>query len=159
MSGEIKGRLMRVCDQSALSSTNAEADSGPYLEVNVIFTTPQSTLAALKTADELARNLSARIRFLVPHLVSYPLPLSSPKVSVAFAEQRVSAMARTCREAAEVCVHVYLCRDELRVLLEVLKPQSLVVLGGRRRWWSTPEEKLAGVLGANGHRVIFVEGE
>ncbi len=157
MQSGINNTLLRLWERPATGKANTEADANPYLEVNVIFTTSRPTRAALKTADELARHLTARIRFLVPQLVPLPFPVTSPPVSVTFAMQRFCDMAKTCREAVEVSVQVYFCRDKRQVLREVLKPQSLVVLGGRKRWWVTPEQKLARDLRTNGHRVVFVD--
>jgi hypothetical protein len=54
---------------------------------------------------------------------------------------------------------MYLCRDSSETLLAVLKPRSLVVIGGRRRWWPTREERLAKKLRGAGHEVIFAELE
>ena len=37
----------------------------------------------------------------------------------------------------ETIVRLYLCRDRFETLQAVLRPRSLVVIGGRRRWWPT----------------------
>jgi hypothetical protein len=55
-------------------------------------------------------------------------------------------------------VHVYLCRDRVATLRAVLKPHSLVVIGGRRTWWPTSEKRLARQLRRSGHQVVFAEG-
>jgi hypothetical protein len=59
----------------------------------------------------------------------------------------------------ETIVRVFLCRDRLETLSMVLKPHSLVVVGGRGRWWPTAEERLARRLRRAGHEVIFEETE
>ena len=129
------------------------------LEVNVIFTTTRGTLAALRAAQDLARELDAQTLLLVPQVVPLQFSFSSPPVSIAFTERRAYAMAKESQKEVDISVQVYLCADKRKCLLKVLKPQSLVLIGGRRRWWPAPEQYLAKILRANGHRVIFVNGE
>src|ERR1700761_8634201 len=50
------------------------------LNVVVIFTSVQSTVAALKKAGTLANQLNGRITLVVPQVVPYPLPLNNPPV-------------------------------------------------------------------------------
>ena len=121
------------------------------------FTTVDSTTAALKEAGSLAESLGAQITLMVPQIVPYPLPLTSPPVLLEFQERRLNQVAGEC--PVEIRVQLYLCRDELEVLKTVLKPHSLVVIGGRRRFWPTREKALARKLRSAGHEVIFSETE
>jgi hypothetical protein len=57
----------------------------------------------------------------------------------------------------EIAAHIFLCRDKRRTLRLVLRPHSLVVVGGRKRWFLTPEQRLAQALKRDGHHVIFAE--
>jgi hypothetical protein len=139
------------------ASPSSRTEAHPTLEVNVVFTTYRSTLAALKTAGNLVRHLDARIRLLVAQVVPFALPLDCPPVSVPFTQERCRSLASECAEASEVQINLYLCRDKRQVLRQVLRPRSLIVVGGSRRWWSTPEEKLATMLRNDGHRVIFAD--
>ena len=127
------------------------------LNVDVVFTSVEPTLAALKKAGALAGRLNARITLLVPQIVPYPLPLESPPVLLDFNERRFREIAN--HSPVETMVCLYLCRDQLETLASVLKPHSVVVVGGRRRWWPTPEKRLAGKLRRAGHEVIFAETE
>ena len=122
----------------AASEPAAEVGEGPALEVTVIFTSAQATMTALKTAQGLARNLNARISLLVPQVVPPQFSPTSPPVSIPFTESRCYALAIACRQDIEIQVHVYLCGDKRQCLLKVLKPESLVVMGGRKRWWPPP---------------------
>lgn len=131
--------------------------SGP-LEVNLIFTDLQATAAGLKFSQTFARELGARIHLRAAIAVPYPLPLDQPQVSVAFLQETLrSLMSRLERDAFDPTVHLYLCRDRVRALVQALRPHSLVVIGGRKRWWPTAESRMADALRAQGHRVIFVD--
>src|ERR1700687_474392 len=130
-----------------------EADQ--QLNIAVVFTSVESTLAALKEAGNLANSLGARIKLVVPQVVPYPLPLETPPVLVEFNENRFRVMAS--ESPVETSVQIYLCRDRFETLAAVLKPGSIVVLGGRNRWWPTEEERLARKLRRAGFEVFFTE--
>ncbi len=132
-------------------------DDDARLHVTVVFTSARPTIAALKRAGELATRLNARITLAVAQAVPYPLPLSSPPVLLDFSEQRFRAIAG--ESLVETTVRLYLCRDRQETLLAMLKPQSLVVVGGRKRCWPTGEKRLAKRLRRSGHEVIFTEAE
>jgi hypothetical protein len=130
------------------------------LNISVVFTSLESTLAALKEAGNLASSLGERIKLVVPQVVPYPLPLETPPVLLEFSENRFRLMAS--ESPVETTVQIYLCRDRLETLTSVLKPGALVVVGGRRRrwpWWPTKDERLARKLRRTGCEVLFKETE
>jgi hypothetical protein len=127
------------------------------LNIAVVFTSVESTLAALKEAGNLANSLGARIKLVVPQVVPYPLPLETPPVLVEFNENRFRVLAS--ESPVETSVQVYLCRDRFETLASALKPGSIVVLGGRKRWWPTKDERLARQLRRAGYEVLFKETE
>jgi hypothetical protein len=141
----------------------AQADAletGPKdhgLNVVVVCSSMQETRAALRKAGTLASELGAQITLVVPQTVPYPLPLTSPPVLLDFAERRLRDLASESPVA--VVIRIYLCRDRYEALDMVLKPRSLVVLGGRKRWWPTAEKALARRLRRQGHEVILTETE
>jgi hypothetical protein len=138
--------------------TPPESGESPRrLHVAVVFTSAGATIAALKQAGALADRLSARVALLVPQMVPYPLPLESPPVLLDFSERRFAEIAK--ESPVETVVQIYLCRDRQDTLLAVLSPRSLVVIGGRKRWWPTQEKHLARILRRAGHEVIFTETE
>jgi len=132
-------------------------ETDQQLNVAVVFTSVESTLAALKEAGGLANSLGTRIKLVVPQVVPYPLPLDSPPVLVEFNENRFRVIAR--ESPVETSVQIYLCRDPFEMLASVLRPGSIVVLGGRKRWWPTKEERLARQLRRAGYEVLFKETE
>jgi hypothetical protein len=127
------------------------------LNIAVVFTSVESTLAALKEAGNLANSLGARIRLVVPQVVPYPLPLETPPVLVEFNENRFRVMAS--ESPVETSVQVYLCRDRFETLTSALKPGSIVVLGAKKRWWPTNDKRLARRLRRAGYEVLFKETE
>jgi hypothetical protein len=133
--------------------TGAETDQ--QLNIAVIFTSVESTLTALKEAGNLAGSLGARIKLVVPQVVPFPLPLETPPVLVEFNENRFRVMAS--ESPVETNVLIYLCRDRFETLISVLKPGSIVVVGGRKRWWPTEDEILARQLRRAGYEVLFKE--
>ena len=127
------------------------------LEVAVVFTSVEPTLRALKQAGALAERMESRITLLVPQVVPYPLPLTSPPVLVDFSERRFSLLASQTQVETTVCI--YLCRDPWDALQLALKARSLVLIGGSKAWWPRPEKRLARRLRRAGHEVIVVEAE
>ena len=125
------------------------------LNIVVIFTSLRATITALMRAGTLAGNLNAQITLVVPQVVPYPLPLTSPPVLLDFQENRFREIAKA--SPVNIRVQLYLCRDTLDTLSRVLKPRSLIVVGGRKRFWPTQEKRLARWLRHAGHEVIFAE--
>ena len=96
--GTMKVLLNSAITKPAWPSVSWETDEGlgpRRLEVNVIFTDPHATAAALKTAGSLARDLGACIRVRAAIAVPYALPLDKPPVSVGFIEELLSDLV--CR--------------------------------------------------------------
>jgi len=147
----------------------AEHETPAPLEITVLFTGSSSngssskdvryTLEALRKAAQLALGLHAQIRLVVPQVVPYPLPLTSPPVMLEFTERRfrvIAAQQAAANQPIDMRVEIYLCRDTDQMLDQALKPKSMVIFGGAKRWWPTAEQRLARRLRRNGHEVIFV---
>lgn len=125
------------------------------LEVNVIFTDPKRTAVALRTATELARGLNARVRVIAAQAVPFAFPLSKPPVDIAFQEKRLLELVNACCNGAVVTtIELYLCRNALDTLGQVLPPNSVVVIGGSR-WWFSDTRLIAKMLRSIGHQVIL----
>ncbi len=131
----------------------AAEETDRRLNIAVVYTSVESTLTALKEAGTLANSLGARIELVVPQVVPYPLPLDSPPVLVEFNEKRFRVMVS--ESPVETSVQIYLCRDRFETLTSVLKPGSIVFLGGRHKWWPGKDERLARKLRRAGYEVFF----
>jgi hypothetical protein len=139
-------------------SRDATDDEPKRLEVNLVFTDAQTTARALGAVESLARDLGACIRLRAPVVVPRQLPLDESPVSVRFVEGCLADLAsRLAHDGFESTAHVYLCRDQAEALLQVLSANSLLVVGGKNRWWPTTRlGRLVKVLRSNGHRVVFI---
>ena len=133
------------------------AEPESRLNVSVLFTSVEATTAALRTAGALATRLGGHITLLVPEVVPYHLPLNKPAVLHDWNERRFRVLA--AESPVETTVRFYFCRDRDETLASVLKPHSLVVLGGKKHWWPTSESRLAKRLRRLGHEVILTETE
>jgi len=125
-----------------------------FLEVNVICTGKNETLAALRSAGELACNLHAEIQLLVPQEIPYALDLDRPPVPKEFMERKFKTLAGD--QKVPTSVRIVLCRERESAWKQALKPHSLVVIGCRKHWWSRGEPHLASALRRQGHEVITV---
>lgn len=123
------------------------------LRVNVVFTGIEQTREALRAAAVLAADLHARIVILVPEVVPYPAPLDSASVPRAFLVRRLLTAVKESR--IETSIRVCVCRDRRIALSATLPRRSIVVIGGRTRWWPTREQRLAAELSRQGHHVVF----
>jgi hypothetical protein len=148
----------RVRQPERASPVSGQAVSWPLcagpLRVTVVATTIPATLNALRRAGELAHELGAHIRVVIPHVVPYPLPLDHPPVDPDFKARHFRTI---CPDGAvETTIDVRLCRDAYEAVAQSLGPESLVVIGGEKRWWFTAEHRLARKLTLAGHHVLFV---
>jgi hypothetical protein len=126
------------------------------VEVHVIFTTPQATRAALQAADAMMQASEVGIHFLVPQVVPLWFPLTQPPISMAFAERRALDMVFECCSTAAIRIQIVLCGNREQCIESLLSPNSLVIIGSRRRRWLAKEQRLARQLRSKGHRVIHV---
>jgi len=152
------GAVIAQSSRPLVSQSSAAEQEPKRLEVNLIFTEPQTTAAALETVESLARDLGACVRLRAAIVVPFQLALDEPPVSIRFIEARLADLvSRLGRDGFESTAHVYLCRDQIDALLQVLCPNSLVVIGGKNRWWPTTASRIAKMLRSKGHRVFFVD--
>ena len=154
-SGDDYGLASPVFSQDVKCPDPVDGHAEKGLELFVIFTDATGTLAALQMADALGQRLEAHIRLIMPYEVPYALSLTKPAVPVEFLERQIRNLAGSTH--LEVAANIYLCRDKRRTLALLLKPHSLVVVGGKKRWWPTAAQRLAQAIQRDGHQVIFAE--
>ena len=154
-------RQLATCSRAPLDRPSAfylepvdEPKQGSKLSLTVVFTNIPATLAALRQAGELAYEQGARIRILVAQIVPYPLPIDRPAVDPKFNARHFRTVWGN--GMIDTQIDVRLCRDRSVAIAQALHPQSIVLIGGRKRWWPTHAQRLAMKLSLAGHHVIFV---
>jgi hypothetical protein len=123
--------------------------------VSVLFTTEEATLAAARVASAMAKAMGVPVSVIDVRTVPYPLSMdspveSSPVESEAF-KQRLEMAGVDAR------VRVFWCRNRKSVVPRAFGGHSLIVIGGKRRWWRTEPERWRRRLEAAGHFVLFVD--
>ncbi len=151
----VVGNGTQLRDTALPASPQGRNESDHDLEITVIFTSAEATVAAIDRAAALLNGLKGRISLVAAHSVPYPLPLESPSVLLDFNKRRLIEIAS--ESPVETTVDLYLCRWRLETLASVLKPGSVVVIGGRRRWWPTLEKRLARGLEHYGIQVVLFD--
>jgi len=130
-------------------------DPGFVQPVFVVFTSINRTLNALEKASQLAKPLQAGIEILVIQTVPYSLPLEDPSVPSKFLVRQLQKMS--AQFPGRIRISPYLCRDLLDALKRILNRNCPVVMGVRKRWWPTHEQRAARKLRRAGYNVILVE--
>jgi hypothetical protein len=135
-----------------------EPNSDARLSLTVVHTSYQGTLAALKAAATLATNLDVRLGLIMTEIVPHRLPLDRPRRSVEFLKRiQEDLVAEAGLGSEEILIQICVCRDTRETLGRLLPTPSLIVLGGRRAWWPTREQRLETFLSRLGHQVVFVD--
>jgi len=125
------------------------------LEIAVLFTSARATLSAIGAAATLMKGLDGRLSLVAAQTVPYPLPLELPPVSLTFNRQRLLEVA--AHSPVEMSVHLCVCRCRSATLLSLLRPGSMLLIGGRKTWRPTWERKLAKELRRDGLDVVLLE--
>ena len=155
MLGFLRWNLGHPVHLQPAASPGRLAPSARKLEFHLVFTSLAGARAALVAAGGYARDLGAQITILAAQVVPYPLPLEKPPVDVRLLERDLGALAAA--QPVETAIRIYLCRDAWETIRNALPPESTVIVGGRKRWWwPSGEQRFAGLLRRDGHRVIFL---
>ena len=157
MNNEIHRLVFVVPERHAATiEVPEEVDTEAALEVNVIFTTEKHACTALKVAGTLAQSLNAHLNLVAVKEVPLAFPIDRPPVAIPFTQRRLYELAsQGVQGPLDTTVRLYYCRNKLQGLLQALRPKSLVIIGGSERLWPTKETRLAKILRARGHQVIF----
>jgi hypothetical protein len=123
--------------------------------VHVVFTSIEDTLAAVRVAGDFAKALGVPLTLTHFRTVPFALPLDEPG-GVSPIETD-AFLTRLRAEGLDMRVRVHLCRDDRRAMRLAFRPQSLIVVAGRRRWWPTESARWCRMLEAAGHFVLFVD--
>ena len=123
--------------------------------VYVLYTSTEETFMALRVASGFSTALNVPLILVHYRTVPYPLAVDYPTGISPIEAQAFQQQLRA--EHLDVDCRVCLCRDDRRAIATALNTPSLVVVGGRRRWWRTKAQNWQRALEAAGHYVVFVE--
>ena len=124
-------------------------------DVYVIFTSIDETLRAVRVARRLARAMRSGVTIVHFRPIGFGAPLEEPA-----GLSPVETDAFKARLEAEDCdarIRVCVCRDARQAIPSVLQEHSLIVIGGRRRWWPTPSDRWRRTLERQGYLVVLVD--
>jgi len=132
--------------------TNGSTD---VLEIVVPYTEWSLADAVLKRAALLTAGLNATLRLVAVHTVPYPLPFHCPAMVHAHLVEQLVDLASHSPVTVEA--QVVLARYQDEGFRGFLKPRSTVLIGARKRFWRTREDKLARSLARQGHQVALFQ--
>ena len=127
------------------------------LEVVVLYTQPALAAQALAAALELSRGFEAAITLMAVHVLPYAAPLECQPGVRTRLEAELAAVART--SPISIGARLVFARDRENAFQTLLPRNALVVIGAKRHWWRTPEERFARRLAARGHSVAVIRVE
>ena len=149
---------METSDRLRIDPGSLETDGYvEELDVVVPYTEWSITDALLKRAVALTAGLNAKLRLVAVHTVPYASPYGCPAAVHAHLVEQLVDLASRC--PLPVNPQVVLARGRAEGFAYVLKPESIVLLGARKHWWRTEEEKLARRLARDGHKVVLLHFE
>ena len=151
-------RLARELNSEHLADAAQCRPRPQTLSVNVVYTRPEATAAALRAAESFARDLETTIHIRAMIAVPRQLAMDSGYISIKWLAQTLDGLVKcACSNRCEFVLHIHLCRSRIDALLTLLKPYSLLVIGGRRRLWPSFEGRLCRAVRRAGHSIAFVD--
>src|SRR5579872_3982880 len=134
-----------------VAQVNRPADSA---EIVVLYTGPELTPAALDTAVNLTQGLGFHLVLLAVHIVPYPLQLRA----LGNIEEHLTAQLESVAAASSlpVTARIIFARDISEAFRQAVRPESLVLIASRKRWWKTRPDQWARDLAAHGFRTALV---
>jgi hypothetical protein len=152
---------MRIMQsRSALRIDPTQIEPGGFsaeLEVGVPYTDPVLARALLRKAVVLTAGLQARISLVAVHAVPLPAEFRCAVSNHSFVVEQLMELAAGC--PLPVNPQVVLARSREDGFRYALPPESIVLVGSYKHFWTTSEERLAGMLAADGHKVSLLHIE
>jgi K+-sensing histidine kinase KdpD len=127
------------------------------LEIVVPYIGSELTGKVMERAAVLAAGLNVALKLVAVYVAPYPADLDCPTAMEEHLTARLAELAE--RSTLHSSVELVVARDRGEGLRQVLPPVSTVLLGSRRRWWRTAEERLARALTRQGHHVSLIRFE
>jgi len=145
---------MRTQGQLRIDPGSLEVGGSAELEIVVPYSEWALTQAVLRRAVALSAGLNVRIHLVAVHASPYPAPAGCPVLVHARLVQQLIDLAGAC--PVPVNSQVVLARYWDEGFRYAVKPHSTILIGTRRRFRRTQEEKLAQALAREGHEVALL---
>ena len=120
----------------------------------VLHTGRALTPAAIRAAANLTNGLNFHLVVLAVHIVPYPLQLGVLEVMEKHLETELQQVAE--ESSLPVTARIVFARDLAEAFRQCVQPESLVVIGSKKRWWRTRPERWARELARHGFRTVLV---
>jgi K+-sensing histidine kinase KdpD len=141
-------------DPGSIRTPEAPQRATGSLEIVVAYTDLEMTTKVVETAATLAAGLDAVLKLVAVYVAPYPTELRCPAGMEGHLTSRLTKIAE--RTSLPVSVHLVVSRDRSEGLRSVLRPGSAILVGTRKHFWRTREEKLARDLTRQGHHVSLL---
>ena|SRR5438067_13017558 len=142
---------MKRSEALGLTDTGQDLESA---EIVVLHTGPELTPCALQAATNLTKGLNFHLVLIAVNIVPYPLQLGPLSIMEKHLECELQRAAE--RTSLPVVARIAFARDISEAFRQCVRPNSLVVIGSRKRWWRTRAEKWARELAADGFRTALI---
>jgi hypothetical protein len=142
---------MKLSQALGLTERGQGTDSA---EIVVLHTGAKLTPSAVTAATKLTEGLNFHLVLIAVHIVPYPLQLGV----LAVVQKHLESELLRAAEASPlpVTARIVFARDMTEAFRQSVKPESLVVIGSRKRWWRTQSEKWARELARGGFRTALI---
>jgi hypothetical protein len=137
----------------ALGIIDAARDIGSA-EIVVLHTGPELTPRALQVAVNLTKGLDFHLILIAVHIVPYPVQLEP----LAAMEEHLRTELRKVADGSDlpITARITFARELADAFRQYVRPESLVVIASRKRWWRTRPERWARELARHGFRTALV---
>lgn len=125
------------------------------LEIVVPYTGGEMTSRVVESAATLTAGLEAVLKLVAVYVAPYPAELRCPEGMEQHLTEQLTKIAE--RTKLPSSVHLIVSRDRNEGFRSALRPGSAVLLGMRKRFWRTREERLARELSLQGHHVSLLD--
>jgi hypothetical protein len=145
---------MELRGELRIEPGSLEQAAGAELELVIPYTLPEQTRAVMERAAVLTQGLNARISLVAVHAIPQASTYGCPTSTHAFLVARLLELSQTSPLPVSAQVVLASSRDE--GFEHALRPGSTVLVGCRKQFWRTSEERLARKLAEAGHKVALV---
>ena len=143
---------MKLSETLGLAECRQETGSA---EIVVLHTGSKLTPAAVEAAANLTKGLNFHLVVIAVHILPYPLQLTAVSAMKEHLEAELAQVAEGSQ--MPVAARIVFARDMAEAFRQSVRPESLVLIAERRRWWPTRASKWARELAKGGFRTALID--